>query len=544
MIEDFDDLDDGGWLEADVCIIGAGVAGLTLACEFQGTATKVIMLESGGWDIEDATSALNEGETAGLAFNGLTNGRARAFGGTSNLWGGQCVPLDPIDFEQRAWVPHSGWPISREALAPYYEKAKQRLWIPPDEYDSSVLERFGIVPISFDRSLLHIEHTIFIAQHNLGRRNRAALQSAENIRVLLHANATDLRTNAYGTQIRSVRIRNMHGKSANVTAQVFVLCAGAIENARILLLSDANNPAGLGNEHDNVGRFFQEHPVCRCAEIETDAPQTLQTHFNLLYGRSARTLRHGQGRKYLPKLALSEAVQRRLLVLNCIGQLDYEYPSGSAMQAVRDLVVALHMGRRPDNLLPTLGRVAMASPLLAKNAFRFLARGLTPAVKPARIFLDAIGEQAPDADSRIALSGTRDTLGLRKVRVNWQLTEREWRTFRVFAQTVGDEFFRLGLGTVKIADWLLDGDFSRANVWDNFHQMGTTRMADIAANGVVDQTCQVFGVDGLYVAGASVFPTSGTANPVLTITTLSLRLAETLKARLRTAPAALVREPA
>jgi choline dehydrogenase-like flavoprotein len=544
MIEDFDHLNDAASLEADVCIIGAGVAGLTIAREFLGTSTRVIMLESGGWDIEDATSALNQGETAGLAFNGLTNGRARAFGGTSNLWGGQCVPLDPIDFERRPWVPHSGWPIARTALAPYYEQAKERLWIPPDEYASGVWERFGLAPMPFEHSLVQIKHTIFIAQHNLGRRYRTALQSAGNIRVLLHANVAELRTDTYVTQMRSVSIRNLHGKSREVRARMFVLCAGAIENARILLLSDADNPAGLGNEHDNVGRFFQEHPVCRCAEIKTTTPRPLQDHFNLLYGRSARTLRHGQGRKYLPRLALSETVQRRLLVLNCIGQLDYEYPSGSAMQAVRDLVVALHMGRRPENIAATLGRVAMASPLLAGNAFRFLACGLTPAIRPARIFLNAIGEQAPDANSRITLSRTRDALGLRKVRVNWQLTELEWQTFHVFAQTVGDEFSRLGLGTVKIADWLLDEDFSRANVWDNFHQTGTTRMADIAANGVVDQTCQVFGVDGLYVAGASVFPTSGTANPVLTITALSLRLAETLKARLRTARAVPVQEAA
>ena len=533
MIQDFDALDDCLELEADVCIIGIGVAGLTIAREFLGTGTRVVIVESGGWTVEDRTSELNQGDISGLPFTGLRDGRVRAFGGTSNLWGGQCAPLDPIDFEERAWVPFSGWPITVEALHPYYERAKQRLWIPPDEYDNPVWQRFGLEPVALDPGLLHVSHTIFVAQHNLGRRYRSELQSAPNIRVLLHANVMQLQTNPYGTQMQNVQIRSLGGKRGRISARFFVLCAGTIENARLLLLSDQVNPDGLGNIYGNVGRFLQDHPVCRCAEIETHAPRPLQDRFNLLYGRSARTLRHGQGRKYLPKMALSEATQRREQVLNCLGQLEYEYGPGSVMQAMRDLVVAVHMGRRPERLLPTAITIALASPTLARNAFRFAARGLTPAVKPERIYLDAIGEQAPNPDSRITLSRERDGLGLRRARVNWQLKDLDWRTFLVFARSVRAEFARLGLGDVRIAEWLVEGDLSRSHLWDNFHQAGTTRMAESAREGVVDTDCQVFGVDGLYVAGGSVFPTSGAANPVLTITAMSLRLSDHLKSGLR-----------
>lgn len=154
-------------------------------------------------------------------------------------------------------------------------------------------------------------------------------------------------------------------------------------------------------------------------------------------------------------------------------------------------------------------------------------------MRPARIYLQAIAEQAPDRDSRVTLSDRRDALGLRKAQVRWQLQDLDWRTFHVFGQTVGTEFARLRLGTVKIVDWLADKDLSQFRAWDNFHQAGTTRMASHAASGVVNKDCMIFGVEGLYVAGNSVFPTSGAANPVLTITAMSLRLVDTLKDRLR-----------
>jgi choline dehydrogenase-like flavoprotein len=533
MIQDINELGDDTALEADVCIIGLGIAGLSVAREFVDTQTRVVVVESGGLTIEDETSELTQGDVTGLPFKGLQEGRARAFGGTSNLWGGQCVPLDPIDFEQRPWVPFSGWPITRKSLVPYYERAKDQLWIPASEYEDSVWARFGLDPVALDPERLHIAHTIFISRHNLGRRYRTELQNARNIRILLHANAVRLETNDYGTRVMSVGVRSLAGKRGRVSARAFVLCAGTIENARLLLLSDHVNPAGLGNDHDNVGRFLQDHPVCNCAEITTESPRQLQDHFNLLYSAGARTLRHGHGCKYLPKMALSEAVQRREQVLNCLGQLEYEYAPGSAMQALRDLVVALHMGRRPERLLSTVGRVALASPLLASSALRFSTRGLSPAVRPARIYLQAIAEQAPDRDSRVTLGDRRDALGLRKAQVRWQLQDLDWRTIHVFGQTVRTEFARLRLGTVKIVDWLADKDLSQFRAWDNFHQAGTTRMASHAANGVVDKDCMIFGVEGLYVAGNSVFPTSGAANPVLTITAMSLRLVDTLKDRLR-----------
>ncbi len=223
-------------------------------------------------------------------------------------------------------------------------------------------------------------HSVFIRQPDLGQRFRAELAAAANVRVLLHANTIRLDTDASGTQIRQVVVRDCTGRDRQIAARRVVLCAGGIENARLLLLSDQPSPDGtgpnghhaqrphangLGNSYDLVGRFLQDHPCGRAAEIVTANPRRLQDHWNMLYGRRAH---------YLPKLALSEAAQRRELVLNCVGRLEYEYEPGSGMQAARELFTDLRArrswgaswphsaGRRQTSgaANPTLTLIAMA----------------------------------------------------------------------------------------------------------------------------------------------------------------------------------------
>jgi choline dehydrogenase-like flavoprotein len=544
MIDDFEAMESGFRLETDICVVGTGAAGLALIQEFAGTRIQIIAVESGGSAPGGPAMELNDGEVAGLPFAGLRDGRARAFGGTSNLWGGQCIQLDPIDFEQRSWVPFSGWPLSRRELIPWYRRAMERLGIVPGEYEGEVWDRFGLDGVALDPALLRMVHTIFIAQHNLGRRCCSELEMAPNVRVLLNASLLDLEMDATDQRVSSARIGSLSGRRGLVSARAFVLCAGTLENARLLLLSGRADSTGIGNQGGNVGRFLQDHPVCRCAEIVTAAPRRLQDHFNLLYSPSARTLRHGKGKKYLPKIALSEDAQRRERSLNCIGQLDYEFSPGSAMHTLKDLVVALHMGRQPERLLATGLNVAAAAPLLARGAWRFAARGLTPATKPAHIYLNVISEQTPNPASRVTLGSRTDAFGLPQACVDWRLEGLDWHTFAVFARTVQAEFGRLGLGSVILSKWVADRDFAGAPVRDLFHPAGTTRMALSPSEGVVDTDCRVFGVEGLYVVGASVFPTSGTANPVLTITALALRLADHLKAGLLAGVGAFGRVPA
>jgi choline dehydrogenase-like flavoprotein len=535
LIIEIDHLADATSLAADLCIVGAGAAGLVIAREFLGTGTQVVLLESGGWTMRDDVQDLYGGEIEQQPFRGLQAGRARVFGGTTTLWGGQCIPLDPIDFEARPWVRFSGWPITSADLASYYDRAKQRLEIAPEAFDKPAWQRFGLDPLDLDADRLAATHGVFIRQPDLGQRFRAELAAAANIRVLLHANTTRLDTDASGTQIQEVTFRSLGGRKGGIKARRVALCAGGIENARLLLLSDqaasedagpgksqARGPhaGGLGNSHDLVGRFLQDHPCGRTAEIVTTSPRPLQDHWNMLYSHRAH---------YLPKLALSEAAQRREQVLSCVGRLEYEYEPDSGMQAVRELFTDLRARRRPPELVRKLAALGRGSPDLALVTWRRLARGLSPATRPRRIYLEAFTEQAPMPDSRITLADSRDALGLRRVKVDWRLDASVWKTLRVFTRCVQEEFARLGLGEVRPADWLAQEEPPGSVLVDSYHPAGTTRMARRPEEGVVDADCQVFGVHGLYVAGSSVFPTSGAANPTLTLIALALRLAERLK---------------
>lgn len=540
MITEIDHLADGVKLTADLCIVGAGAAGLMIAREFAGTTTQVVVLESGGWTTRDETQDLCDGEVSGYPFRGLQAGRARAFGGTTTKWGGQCMPFDPIDFEPRPWVAGGGWPITLSEISSYYERAKQRLGVAPEAYDQPVWERFGLDPIGLDPDRLTLVHSVFIRQPNFGRRYRAGLAAAPNIRVLLHANTTRLETDASGSQISRVAFRSLAGRSGHVDAKRVVLCGGGIENARLLLLSaqpEADRPHanGLGNDRDLVGRFLQDHPCGRTAEITATNPQRLQDHWNMLYSWRAY---------YLPKLALSPAAQRREQVLNCVGRLEYEYPPDSGLQTARDLFLDVHARRRPADLARKLAALGRGTPDLAVSGLRLLTRGLSPAVRPRRIFLEAFTEQAPDPQSRVTLGDSRDALGLRRARVEWRLDGSVWQTLRVFTRMVQEEFARLGLGEVRPVDWLRTGTPPDDVVVDSYHPAGTTRMAQRPGDGVVDINCQVFGVQGLYIAGSSVFPTSGAANPTFTLVALALRLVDHLKAELgrpaTAAPAVLV----
>lgn len=531
MIIEIDQLADGASLAADLCIVGAGAAGLMIAREFLGTSTQVVLLEGGGWTSSDDTQDLYNGEVE-RPFRGLQTGRARVFGGTTTLWGGQCIPLDAIDFEARPWVESSGWPITGADLAPYYDRAKQRLGIASEAFYDPVWQRFSLEPLDLDPERLTAVHGVFIRQPDLGQRFRAELAAAANVRVLLHANTVRLDTESSGTQIRQVVFRDPTGREGQVTAKRVVLCAGGIENARLLLLSNhagsdcagpqARGPHanGLGNSHDLVGRFLQDHPCGRVAEIVTENPRRLQDHWNMLYGRRAH---------YLPKLALSEAAQRREQVLNCVARLEYEYEPDSSAQAMRELFNDLRTRRRPSELRRKLVALGRGSPDLALNGWRLLAKGLSPATRPRRIFLEAFTEQTPMWDSRVTLGQTRDALGLRRVKVDWRLDAAVWKTLRVFTRYVQEEFTRLGLGEVHPVDWLARGEPPGSVLVNSYHPTGTTRMAQRPEDGVVDANCQVFGVHGLYIAGSSVFPTSGAANPTLTLVALALRLAERLR---------------
>jgi choline dehydrogenase-like flavoprotein len=433
--------------------------------------------------------------------------------------------LDAIDFEARPWVRYSGWPISAPALEEWYRKAETLFSIDGQSYDEQIYAKLGMRAPAWNRDSVRTHFTIYSPKIDFGNLYGRELAKCARVRVLLHANATEIETDEYCRETRAVHVRAIAGKQARVRAKTVVLCAGGIENARLLLLSNRINPRGLGNDRDLVGRFLQDHPNGFTATLKTCDPRALSELFALQYESPLR---------YFPKFPLGLAAQRNEQALNCTSHLFFEYPEGSGIASLREIVRALRRHRLPPNCAMHLRRVATCLPEVARSGARKYFLGKSPLSTPRRIRLQCQTEQEPDPASRVTLSTSRDALGLLQAQVDWRLNHSERHTMQVMTNVMGAELKRLGLAELEPESWLTEpGNEWKSKLTDCFHHIGTTRMSDSPRTGVVDGNCEVFGVKGLYIGGSSTFPTSGYANPTLTIVAMSMRLASHLKAELR-----------
>jgi choline dehydrogenase-like flavoprotein len=525
MIEDLDRLGPGPAVEADLCIIGAGAAGISIARAFANTRFRVCLVESGGLGPESETQALYDGVSIGLPHSGMSIGRLRYFGGTTNHWGGRCAGLDELDFRYRDWVPHSGWPFGRGELAPYYEGARILCGILPEQTAEDLLGRLEVDAPALrpDRLRLQLwQYTTGKGPWSFGRVYRSEIDAADNVAVLLHANLTRIRTNPGRSRVEAVTVASLEGTRRQVKARVYVLCCGAIENARLLLGACDPERRPLGNRRDLVGRFYMEHARGETAVVATPTrTPPIEQVFNF---HDWSGIQHQIG------LALSPAAQEREELLNCSAILDYVGDPNSGVTAGQAIWRGLQHGHWPDALGEKVWNVISDFDLVAETIRRRLVDKRRPIMplSSAAVVVDV--EQAPNPDSRVRLLAERDSLGLPKAQLCWRLTDQEQRTAEYFTRALGTELLRLGLGRMRLDPWLSErSESSVANLEETFHQMGTTRMSADPSEGVVDPHCRVHEIANLYVGGSSVFPTVGHANPTLTIVALALRLAERLK---------------
>jgi len=516
VIDDFRSLICDGSIETDVCLVGSGPAGWTIAEELRGSGLRVLLVESGGLEPTPDSSESLAIEGVGIP---LINGRDRALGGTSITWSGRLTALDAVDYEARSWIPKSGWPFGSEELAPYLDRASAHLGGGP--YDSA-----GVPCVADDVTqrppLDTAELRMTTWQETGSVRLSHRLRSSDNpdLRVLVNATVAHLTTDASGEHLESLEITDGFKRSI-VRARATVLCAGGIENARILLYSNRILAAGVGNTHDLVGRYFMDHPKGPGLIVRFDLRDAAKVYAMLgphRIGDAHANLVVTNG------LALASERQRRDGLVNCAA-----WPVG---------IVAA------DDPVDAFGRLARGSRDLSdlraitKNPARVVgAVGSLAARRRVRRKLDSLGliatsEQRPDPESRITLSDVRDAFGLPISRIDWRIDRQEVQSQAALAKAIVEATGRLGFTNVRAAPWAMNRDVDEAIFIDSCHPTGTTRMSGTPHSGVVDGDCQVHGTTGLYIAGSSIFPTGGHANPTLTIVALAVRLALHLKREL------------
>lgn len=515
-------------LDTDICIVGAGAAGITLATALAGQPVRVLLVESGGLELDAATQALYRGSSVGLRYFPLEAVRLRYFGGTTNHWGGVCRPFTEFDFAPRDWIPHSGWPLARATVAPYYERAARLLDLRPDGWTSDAWTDPDRPPLPLAPTRV-VPAVLQNATHQgqrfrFGQVFRDTIREAANVTACLHASALRLDTDAGGRTVSRAHFATLAGNRFSVRARHYVLAAGAVENARLLLLSNHQRPAGLGNDHDVVGRFFLEHP-----QVVVAAFRPAGAGVRLGFYRRRRV----GGVSVNATQELSEDLRRRERLINV--WLDFLSVDEVRRLAgfwrrvsLRYLFGRLREGAAPDDLGRHLANVT------ADLGDRVVGRNGSPtADEPLdEVRVTAVFDPAPNPDSRVTLGTELDALGQRRVTLDWRLSAIDRysvrRTVALYAMEIG----RAGLGHLQLK---LD---DRDTAWPDDlvgsgHQIGTTRMSDDRTRGVVDRDCRVHDTANLFVAGASVFPTAGAGSPTLLIVALALRLADHLRSRLR-----------
>jgi len=511
-------------LDVDLCIIGAGPAGLSLAREFADSEVRVAVLESGGLSRERDIDLLGVGDSVGFPYYPLERSRARGIGGSSLHWdehengdeeGWTARPLEPIDFEQRPGFPLSGWPFRYHELEPYYRRAQVVARLGPFAYDVATWEREGArcLPLGDGVETIVLQRGPLTFAHHVG-----TLTAASNIWLVHHATVTKLATTPGGGRIVEAIASPRSDSTVSVRASLFILATGGIENARMLLLTNEARPAGLGNGHDLVGRHFMERLTARGGVlIPADA--------NLAKQATLYTNHLVDGTRVHGALTLSADKIRQEQLTNVMLWLRAA-PRAFTSEGVRSvLTLARGLGRRPrvNGVAGHLRNVIADLDQVASTTWGHLRS----AQERPEVFQVAFqAEATPRADSRVTLSRKRDRYGLARARLDWKIAEDDFRSIRRTIDLIDVRLRETGIGRIirKFGD-----ERPPAMIVGNYHHLGTTRMATDERCGVVDQNCRIHEVENLYVAGSSVFPSAGFANPTLTIVALAIRLADHLK---------------
>lgn len=525
MIRDVDQLDDGAVVRGQVGVVGAGFAGVDLARHLGRHGVQVVLLESGRLDFDPRTQELARFDSVGKpirqvdphgpvtpylppAYRGET--RVRRFGGTSTLWTGKWRRFDPLDFQERPWVPHSGWPIGMEDLRPFYDTVG-RDYGPADIAAFAPGEVFRRLATLGAGAGLQVSGHIWQAETlRLAPRYGPELERAANVDVVLGANAVEVVLADGCQRVRAIAFCSLDGRRFELVADQFVLSTGGLEAPRLLLASNRQLRAGVGNQRDLVGRFFMDHPKHKRGKLRPG--RKLADPVAAFAATQPRPRPH-------VSFALCDGIQRQQSLLNHAVYLqpryryDVRYPTGR-VEAVRD---ALRNGR-VGRVVPSVVALVRSPDAVRAVVQRRRYRGQGGPID--HYGLTMYLEQAPNPDSRVRLGAERDVLGVPKLVVDWRLTALDHSSFARTLAALREAFASAGLGQVDFGAEPLTLD----DTVDAAHHLGATRMASSPSEGVVDANLRVFGTSNLFIASSSVFPTGHSAGPTFTILALARRL--------------------
>lgn len=506
-------------LEFDLCIVGGGAAGITIAKQLANSSIKIALLESGDHDFDPETQSLYEFTNSGHPLRSQQGyvSRNRYLGGSTNTWMGQCAPLDNIDFEQREWVKDSGWPITKSDIEPYYAQACETLKLPSYEYfGSNDWHKFlvGKNKDFFENDVLDASKFLLAKRPtNMKQAYLENLQDSSNIQIVTNANVFNIDAPGNEEAVKHLDIKTLSGNEFRVKAKNYVLACGGLENARILLSSNKHNPAGFANHHGVLGKYYMEHPKIMLGKLKPNSKMMRSPIFMW----KKKIDKKGYIRTYLK---LTPEIQKKERMLNHSLEITYPHSVQDSLAYSEGFLRNLKLSKSSIHDLIKLSPHVFR---LLENLEKLM---LNLPVKFDHMLLRNHMEQAPNKSSHVSLGQEKDRLGMQKLNLHLVISEQEKQDVIRLHSLINSHLTDTGHGTIESDFPPLNSDWP--GMTDSSHHIGTTRMSDDSKTGYVDKDCKVHGVSNLYVIGSSVFPTGGHVNPTLTIVALATRLAEKL----------------
>jgi choline dehydrogenase-like flavoprotein len=506
-------------LDAQVCVVGGGAVGLVLATVLAEHGVDVLVLEGGGTGLEDRSQALQAGESVGHPFESIGIGRYRVLGGTTIWWSGQVMPFDEFVTGARPWLGHSAWPVEPAMLQQYFLEAYRRLGLEQVELDDANVWRTLGARIPELGPGLDMVMTRWLKTTDLyfARLFDRALRSRQRLRVLVHANAVSLELSAEHNTVHAVHARSLSGPRVAVRARQFVLANGALETVRLLKHPLANGSFGPWAASKWLGTPLIDHLTCVPGEVTVLDHERFHHVFSDI---------HLGGYRYYPQVRLGPGVQRSEGLVDIaaafVGTPFTEYLEYLKMRSLREM-------RGQTSWRELLRRAAAMLPTTGRRVLRYFRDRRSFKPIDTEVHLEFHCEQLPCSRSRVELSNEIDALGMRRLRVDWQIDGRELKSMRFFGNRLKQELEARGLASITLDPRLEDEDPAfLAAIHDWIHHMGTARIGRNPDDGFVDKDLKVFGIRNLYLSGAAVFPSTGFANPTFTAIALALRLRDHL----------------
>jgi choline dehydrogenase-like flavoprotein len=552
-------------LTADLVVVGAGPAGIVVALEIANQGFDVLLIESGSERFSREVQSLSDaGELDPDLHAPMSIASRRQVGGASVIWGGRCVPYDPVDFDHRPHIGDAKWPVPYDELTPYFQRACYWLVCGRPVFDAAMTDLLpqSIVPGFPNGEVRASSLERWSLPTNFGKEYRRRLREAHRVRLITGLTCTEVACNVDGSRVDHLTCKTFGGRAITARGRSYVLACGGLDTTRLLLASLGPNGAPIGNHSDHLGRWYMGHVEGVVANVRFLTPpgETVYDYVRDIDGVYVRhrfsLAREFQHKHELPNVVAWLANPELADPSHESGALSFAYlvlasplghlfsPDAQRLSLIGKKVPGApygpvqNDGSVREHLLNVLRHPAAAGRFIVGFGGKRLGKrrprmpGFFIGSPVNRYPLQYHGEHIPHRDSRVTLTRDRDSLGMPRLRIDLRFSEQDVDGV-VQAHRHWDEYLRrTGYGRIEyLYDDLHDAIGER--IGGGFHQIGTTRMAERPDDGVVDRDLAVHGLANLFVVSSSTFVTSGQANSTFMIVVFAVRLADHLRTLLR-----------